>query len=214
MSAARRWAPRALSLRAKLALLALLPLLASLLLIAFAVRQQESELAAREHALVRASYMDARRTELKHYVDLAVSTIKPLLGQPGGQDRALAILQSLDYGPDGYFFLYHFDGTNLMHPRQPDLVGKNWLKLRDAYGRNLFGQGCLLARRLVEKGVRFVQIFDWGWDSHGTDADLAIEAARRAFDQGAPHVVHRPLDRPRVVAPARRAIKHCLRGHA
>ena len=30
--------------------------------------------------------------------------------------------------------------------------------LRDAYGRNLFGQGCLLARRLVERGVPFVEV--------------------------------------------------------
>ena len=29
---------------------------------------------------------------------------------------------------------------------------------------------CLLARRLIEKGVRFVQLFDWGWDVHGTSA--------------------------------------------
>ncbi len=33
----------------------------------------------------------------------------------------------------------------------------------------------LLARKLVEKGVRFVQLFDWGWDSHGSDANLAID---------------------------------------
>lgn len=81
------WA--ALSLRARFVLLALLPLLASLALIALAVRQQERSLAEREHALVRASYMDARRTELKHYVDLAVSTVKPLLGLPGGQKLEL-----------------------------------------------------------------------------------------------------------------------------
>lgn len=30
-----------------------------------------------------------------------------------------------------------------------------------------FANSCLLARRLVERGVRFVQIFDWGWDHHG-----------------------------------------------
>ncbi|HTU90461.1 MAG TPA: DUF1501 domain-containing protein [Gemmataceae bacterium] len=38
--------------------------------------------------------------------------------------------------------------------------------LRDAYGRNLFGQGCLLARRLVERGVAFVEITLDGWDTH------------------------------------------------
>ena len=35
-------------------------------------------------------------------------------------------------------------------------------------GRASFANNCLLARRLVEKGVRFVQLFDWGWDMHGT----------------------------------------------
>lgn len=42
-------------------------------------------------------------------------------------------------------------------------------------GKASLANNILLARKLVEKGVRFVQIFDWGWDSHGTDADLAID---------------------------------------
>ena len=39
-------------------------------------------------------------------------------------------------------------------------------ELRDAYGRNAFGQGCLLARRLVEQGVTFVEVRSNGWDMH------------------------------------------------
>ncbi|MDX1948803.1 MAG: DUF1501 domain-containing protein [Pirellulaceae bacterium] len=44
--------------------------------------------------------------------------------------------------------------------------------LRDAYGRNYFGQGCLLARRLIEAGVSFIEVInggtinDQGWDTH------------------------------------------------
>jgi Protein of unknown function (DUF1501) len=44
-------------------------------------------------------------------------------------------------------------------------------KMRDAYGRNLFGQGCLLARRLVERGVPFVEVSLDGWDSHVENFD-------------------------------------------
>jgi len=44
-----------------------------------------------------------------------------------------------------------------------------------APGKESFANNCLLARKLVEKGVRFVQLFDWGWDSHGTTANSAIE---------------------------------------
>lgn len=42
-------------------------------------------------------------------------------------------------------------------------------------GKACFANNVLLARKLVEKGVRFVQLFDWGWDSHGTDSNLAID---------------------------------------
>ena len=50
--------------------------------------------------------------------------------------------------------------------------------LRDRYGRNLFGQGCLLARRLIEKGVPFVEVslatvgnLALGWDTHLNNFD-------------------------------------------
>jgi hypothetical protein len=38
--------------------------------------------------------------------------------------------------------------------------------LRDRYGRSVFGQGCLMARRLVERGVPFVEVTLDGWDTH------------------------------------------------
>jgi hypothetical protein len=41
-------------------------------------------------------------------------------------------------------------------------------KLRDRYGRTTLGQSCLLARRLVEGGVRFVTVNSGGWDHHAT----------------------------------------------
>ncbi|MEM9017878.1 MAG: DUF1501 domain-containing protein, partial [Verrucomicrobiota bacterium] len=41
-------------------------------------------------------------------------------------------------------------------------------------GESSLANNCLLARRLVESGVRFVQLFDWGWDFHGTRADTGI----------------------------------------
>lgn len=46
-------------------------------------------------------------------------------------------------------------------------------------GEESFANNCLLARKLVEKGVRFVQLYDWGWDSHGTDHDNALDLGFR-----------------------------------
>ena len=41
-------------------------------------------------------------------------------------------------------------------------------------GRESFANNCLLARRLAERGVRFIQLFDWGWDSHGASKSEAL----------------------------------------
>jgi len=38
-----------------------------------------------------------------------------------------------------------------------------------------FANNCVLARRLVERGVRFVQLYDWGWDHHGTSPGESID---------------------------------------
>jgi two-component system, NarL family, sensor kinase len=126
-------------LRFKILLLAILPLVASLALIALAVRQQERALAEREHALVERTYMEARRSELHNYVALAVSTVMPLYRRGGNAaaDRAeaLKLLASLDYGEDGYFFVYDLQGRVLMHSRQPELLGRDLWDLRDPLGR-------------------------------------------------------------------------------
>jgi hypothetical protein len=51
-------------------------------------------------------------------------------------------------------------------------IGREPDRVLEAYGARpgeaSFANNCLLARRLVEQGVRFVQLFDWGWDFHGT----------------------------------------------
>ncbi|CAN5484437.1 cache domain-containing protein [soil metagenome] len=135
-------------LKLKIIALAVVPLIAALLLIAFAVRHQERSLAQQERALVEAEYMNARRAELRHYVELAVSTIRPLY-ESGGNDaqaqaEAIRLLASLDYGSDGYFFVYDLQGKVLMHSRQPELLGQNLWNLRDVNGQPTIQQ--LIAR--------------------------------------------------------------------
>ncbi len=46
-------------------------------------------------------------------------------------------------------------------------------------GKSSFANNCLLARRLVEQGVRFVQLFHWGWDSHGADNQTSLKGGFR-----------------------------------
>jgi hypothetical protein len=56
-------------------------------------------------------------------------------------------------------------------------------KLRTAYGRSSFGQGCLMARRLVEAGVTFVEVQSTGWDTHGNELK-ALQGLIPPVDQG------------------------------
>ena len=135
-------------LRTRIITLAVVPLVVALLLVAVAVHHQERDLAARERALVEHSLLAQRRSELRSYVELAVSTVRPLYdtGRDDEQTRgeALRRLAALDYGNDGYFFVYDMQGRSLMHSRQHDLEGQNLWELRDSRGRatiqDLIGQ--------------------------------------------------------------------------
>jgi len=61
-----------------------------------------------------------------------------------------------------------------MQASVPDVmdISKESPETLEAYGaqpgQTSLANNCLLARRLVEEGVRFVHLFDWGWDFHGT----------------------------------------------
>ena len=68
--------------------------------------------------------------------------------------------------------------------REPDAVQSMY---GTEPGKLSFANNCLLARRLVEHGVRFVQLYDWGWDHHGnarqTDIRLDLPDRTRAIDR-------------------------------
>jgi hypothetical protein len=63
--------------------------------------------------------------------------------------------------------LYRQTASMILSPRMKafDVSGEP-SELRDAYGRTPFGQGCLLARRLVEAGVTYVEVQMRNWDTH------------------------------------------------
>jgi hypothetical protein len=85
------------------------------------------------------------------------------------------------------------DGMNQFSQKAFDLVSSPVAKkafdigaepdsLRDAYGRNTAGQGALLARRLIESGVRLATVFHGGYDTH-TDNEEINQKLYPVFDQ-------------------------------
>ena len=157
-----------MKLRGKLLLVAVLPLVAALGATTLVLRQQQHELAQRQQELVRRSYSEATQAELRHYVALALSTVSPLYNTGRNDDDikrlAMEQLAQLDYGPDGYFFLYRFDGTNLMHPRQPELVGQNLLGMLDA-------RGMPAIRMMIDKAREGGGFVDYTWNKPSTRQD-------------------------------------------
>ena len=71
-------------------------------------------------------------------------------------------------------------------------ISKESPSMLNAYGAKpgeaSFANNCLLARRLVEQGVRFVQLFDWGWDIHGTSSfnDLKTKLPKKCRETDRP----------------------------
>jgi hypothetical protein len=93
--------------------------------------------------------------------------------------RRLGLLKELDgefaHGGAGeqvrdHQALYQQTAQMVLSPRVKAFdLSEEPAAVRESYGRTGFGQGCLMARRLVEAGVTFVEVQSSGWDTHGNE---------------------------------------------
>ena len=108
--------------RYKVLLLAVVPLVLAAALLAVVVWGQNRALVAREVELIA-------RHELRSLMELARKAVPELDSRDHGDDatkqRVLAQLRRLDFGENGYFYVYNLKGVNQMHPRQPKLEGES-----------------------------------------------------------------------------------------
>lgn len=156
-----------MKLRLKILLLAAVPLLVAVAAITVAVYVQGLQLAQREKQVVETAWLASKEGELRHYVNLAYSAIAPL--QAAGDDdatrqRALDLLAQMEFGHDGYFFVYDLNGRNLMHPRQPELVGQDLWNLRDTKGQPVIQNLLTAARRGGQQG----EVVHYLWEKPST----------------------------------------------
>jgi len=147
------------TLRARLAprytqqlfLLAALPLLFAVSAISLLVIQQSRSLAEREIAALEEQLIAAKKAELKNYVTLARTSFysvyaSALPDDEAAKTRVTQILAAMVYGTDGYFYVYDYDGTNLVAPRQTELITRNWKGLEDSQGTPVVDRLIELAR--------------------------------------------------------------------
>lgn len=120
----------ALSYAQKLTLLAALPLIVAVALIAVLVAQQSRALAEREISLLETQLIDAKKAELRNYVTQARNGFYFIYGNAAPDDEAAKaqvaqILSAMIYGEEGQFFVYDYDGNALVSPRQTERINTN-----------------------------------------------------------------------------------------
>lgn len=135
----------------KLFLVATLPLILTAAAVAIVVTLQSRQLAEREIETLEAQLIAAKREELKNYLSLARTAFINIYGRAAPDDsnameQVSQILAAMLYGQDGYFFVFDYDGTNLVSPRRTELIGRNWTGLEDPSGVPITDELIRLAR--------------------------------------------------------------------
>jgi two-component system NarL family sensor kinase len=172
-----------MKLKAKILALAVAPLLLAIAAISGLLTFETQRLDRQQAQVLEDALLSAKRDELRSYIALALTSIDHLYGagrdDEAAKEQAKAILASMNFGDDGYFYVYANDGLNLVHPRQPDLVGTNLWNMRDTDGTYVIRE--LIARahegggfqrylwpkpssgRIERKLGYSVELPRWGW---------------------------------------------------
>jgi len=155
-----------MTLRTKLLLISVLPVIlisaAALILISL----QSEKLANEQGKVVEQMIRSSKQTELHNYLLLARSAIEPFYNSswsntPLAKMQVANVIQKMTFGENGYFFIYDESGNNIVHPRQPELVGKNWISLEDKNGNKVI-------RDLIDLAKNGGENYQYVWNKPST----------------------------------------------
>ncbi|KIN60860.1 Sensor protein DegS [Sulfitobacter noctilucae] len=135
----------------KLTLLATIPLIFAVAAIAVLVALQARALAEREIFTLETQLIDAKKAELRNYVTQARNGFYFIYGNAAPDDdlakeSVAQILSAMIYGEEGQFFVYDYDGTQLVSPRQTDRINVNWSGETDSEGTPVVDELIRIAR--------------------------------------------------------------------
>ncbi|MEE9309943.1 MAG: cache domain-containing protein [Cocleimonas sp.] len=152
----------ALPYKIKIALLTLIPLILAISAIALTTAQQTKQLASTQAISFENQLIIAKKEELKNYMGLAYSAIKNSyenenIAEKHAKQEVYDTLKSMEFGKDGYFFIYDYKGVNIAHPRKPTLEGNNLINFQDDNGKYLI-------QELIEKAKQGGGYTRYLWD--------------------------------------------------
>jgi two-component system NarL family sensor kinase len=160
-----------LNFRYKIIALAIVPLVIAVCAITTFLTWQSAHLTQSNIDTFHRDMLKAKETEILNLTNVARSAIQSIYADAGpddqnAKDRVAAILSSLDYGEDGYFFVYDYNGNNVVHPRQTFRPGHNWMTLVDPDGDKVIS--ALIATARAGGGLHQ---YKWQRPSTGKMAD-------------------------------------------
>lgn len=131
----------------KMLLLASVPCLAVAFILFVLVHRQLNQVMETDLGVLRDTLVDARKTELKHSLDIAVSLAKPFYDSSSETAKldAIKLLQALKYGKDGYFFGYDGNSVRIFSGMDTTNIGKSYADYKDV-------NGVYLINELVKQG--------------------------------------------------------------
>ncbi|WP_277657088.1 methyl-accepting chemotaxis protein [Seleniivibrio woodruffii] len=140
------------SLRMKISLLVLLPVMIATLTVGISNILSIKNESALELEQTRERLMAEKKNELKQLVDLFLSAANTILKDPDLTEEEAAkrvqyLAYSINFGSDGYYFLYQPDGVLIANPMTPELEGKNRIDVKD-------DEGVPFIRQMIEEAQK------------------------------------------------------------
>ena len=156
----------------KLTLVAAVPLILAVAAIAFLVAVQSRTLATREIRALEVQLIEAKKAELRNYVTQARNGFYFIYGNAAPDDedakrQVSQILSAMIYGDEGFFFVYDYDGINLVNPRQTAMINQNHIDLTDSRGTLVVAELLNIARQ----GDGYLAHL-WPKPSNGQEAEM------------------------------------------
>ncbi|WP_182034290.1 methyl-accepting chemotaxis protein [Vibrio diabolicus] len=126
-----------LTIRKRLYILSIIPVLTIALGMMWFTYLQTSTYNQQQINHTHTTMMAMKKAELKNYVQMAHSALKPLLDRNASLQEAIPVLKELEFGQSGYIFAYDSKGVRVVVGKNNKRVGENFYNLQDKKGNYL-----------------------------------------------------------------------------
>ena len=160
---------RKISVQLSIVMLSVIPLVIMSYFLTSIVNKHTKQLVDQGLDSFNRFYIESKKQELVNYLNLTSIAVehyamKPEFSEQEQQRRTIELVNKLRFGKDGYFFIYQYDGLNLVLPAWPDIVGKNLWGQTDSHGK-------FLVQELIKTAKEGGGFYRYNWPKPSTKID-------------------------------------------